>query len=87
MTKRLKRVIGIVGSPRRNGNTELIVDSIIEGAEEVGARSQKIILKDLKIGPCRACDVCTKTGSCVQQDDMENPSLYDTHQELPQSGH
>ena len=71
MTKSEKRVIGIVGSPRRNGNTELIVDSIIEGAEEVGAQSQKVILKDLKIGPCRACNVCTKTGSCVQQDDMD----------------
>ena len=71
MTKSEKRIIGIVGSPRRNGNTELIVDSIIEGAEEVGAASQKVILKDLKIAPCRACNVCTKTGSCVHQDDMD----------------
>ena len=72
MTRSKKRVIGIVGSPRRNGNTELIVDSIIEGVEEVGAQFQKIILKDMKIGPCRACNACTKTGSCVHQDDMSD---------------
>jgi multimeric flavodoxin WrbA len=72
MTKSKKRVIGIVGSPRRNGNTELIVNSIIEGAKEAGAIPQKIILKDLKIAPCRACNSCTKTGSCVHQDDMDN---------------
>jgi len=71
MTKSEKRIIGIVGSPRRNGNTEFLVDSIIEGAEEVGVISHKVILEDLKIAPCRACNVCTKTGSCVHQDDMD----------------
>ena len=71
MNKSGKQVIGIVGSPRRNGNTELIVDSIIEAAEEVGAVSQKIILNDLKISPCRACNSCTKTGSCIHKDDMD----------------
>lgn len=70
MTK--KRVIGIVGSPRYKGNTELIVDSILEGADEVGALVQKVILKDLKIAPCRACNVCTKKGSCIHQDDMKD---------------
>ena len=72
MIKSKKRVIGIVGSPRRNGNTELLVDSIMEGAEETGASSQKVILKDLDIAPCRACNSCTKTGSCVHNDDMED---------------
>lgn len=72
MTKSEKRVIGIVGSPRRNGNTELIVDSILEGAKDGGASSQKVILKELDIAPCRACNSCTKTGSCVHNDDMED---------------
>ena len=58
MTKSEKRIIGIVGSPRRNGNTELLVDSIVQGAEEMGAVSQKIILKNLEIAPCRACNSC-----------------------------
>ncbi len=71
MTKSETQVIGIVGSPRRNGNTEIIVDSIMEGAREAGALSHKILLSDLKIAPCRACNVCTKKGSCVQQDDMD----------------
>ena len=72
MNKSRKQVIGIIGSPRRNGNTEVIVDSIIEGAEEVGVVSQKVILKDLKVAPCKACNVCSKNSSCVHQDDMEN---------------
>ena len=71
MTKNKKRIIGIVGSPRRNGNTEMLVDSIIQGAKEEGAQCQKVILKDLQIAPCRACNSCTKTGSCIHQDDMD----------------
>lgn len=64
------RVLGIVGSPRRNGNTEILVDQVLRGAEEAGALAEKAILNELDISPCRACDVCQKTGQCVQQDDM-----------------
>ena len=72
MTKNEKRIIAIVGSPRRNGNTELIIDSIIEGAKYAGAVSRKVILQDLNIAPCKACNSCTKTGSCVHKDDMND---------------
>lgn len=65
-----KRVIGIVGSPRRNGNTEILVDEVLAGAEEAGAQTKKITLNDLNIAPCQACNACLKTGECVQQDDM-----------------
>lgn len=65
-----KRVLGIVGSPRRGGNTETLVDEVLRGAEEAGAQVAKIILSELNIAPCRACDGCADTGECVQRDDM-----------------
>jgi multimeric flavodoxin WrbA len=70
MTLDRKRVLGIVGSPRRGGNTDILVDEILAGAEEAGAETEKVILSKLNIGPCRACDACAKAGKCVQQDDM-----------------
>jgi multimeric flavodoxin WrbA len=70
-----KRVLGIVGSPRRGGNTEILVDEALAGAEEAGALTEKVILSELEIGPCRGCDVCGKTGQCVQQDDL--PALLE----------
>ena len=70
-----KRVLGIVGSPRRRGNTETLVDEVLRGAEEAGALVEKVILSKLDIGPCRACNACRKTGECVQRDDM--PALLE----------
>ncbi|MEJ2296890.1 MAG: flavodoxin family protein, partial [Candidatus Lokiarchaeota archaeon] len=42
-----------------------------DSAEEFGAETEKILLKDLNINPCQACDSCYKTGKCFQNDDME----------------
>jgi len=70
-----KWVLGIVGSPRRHGNTEMLVDEALRGAEEAGALVEKVILSKLDVGPCRACDACRKTGECVQRDDM--PALLE----------
>ena len=65
-----KQILGIVGSPRRGGNTEILADEVLAGAAEAGALTEKVMLSKLDIGPCRACDACKKTGKCVQQDDM-----------------
>ncbi|TEU18523.1 MAG: flavodoxin family protein [Anaerolineales bacterium] len=70
-----KRMLGIVGSPRRGGNTEILVDEVLRGAEEAGALVEKVILSELDIAPCRACDTCRKTGQCAQRDDM--PALLE----------
>ena len=75
MTAERKRVLGIVGSPRRGENTEILVDEVLAGASEAGALTEKVILSKLDIGPCRACDACGKTGKCAQQDDM--PALLE----------
>ena len=62
--------LGIVGSPRRQGNTEMLVDQVLRGAEEAGALVEKVILSTLDISPCDACQACQRTGQCVHHDDM-----------------
>ena len=64
------RALGIVGSPRRGGNTETLVDEALRGASEAGAETEKVILSELDIQPCTACNTCSRTGSCVFDDDM-----------------
>lgn len=68
-------VLGIVGSPRRGGNTEILVDEVLAGAHAAGALTEKVILNELDISPCQACHACRKTGACVQRDDM--PALLE----------
>jgi len=70
-----KRALGIVGSPRRGGNTEILVDEVLRGAEEAGAQVEKVILSELDIAPCQACGRCASTGECAQRDDM--PALLE----------
>jgi len=65
------RVLGIVGSPRRGGNTDIMVDHILAGARDAGAKVEKVMLADLKIAPCEACYECDTGGICVQDDDMK----------------
>ena len=69
--KKRVRVLGFVGSPRRGGNTEILVDEILSGASEKGALVEKIILSELDIAPCQGCDACYEIGDCVQRDDMQ----------------
>ncbi len=63
------QVLGISGSPHRHGNTETLLDAFLEGAREAGADTEKVILKDLSFTPCRGCNACHKTGTCIVDDD------------------
>jgi len=65
------RVLAIAGSPRRDGNTDLLLKEVVRGAESEGAEVKAILLRDLCIAPCRHCDSCLKTGRCVVEDDMQ----------------
>lgn len=66
-----KKVLAIVSSPRKNGNTELLVDEFVKGAQEAGHEVEKICLREKKIAPCLACEACLRNGgTCVQKDDM-----------------
>lgn len=65
------QVLGIVGSPRRGGNTDLLVDAVLAGARGRGHQVAKLHLHDLAIGPCVDCRGC-KSGArvCVVGDGM-----------------
>ena len=65
------KVLGIAGSPRRGGNTDLLLDEVMKGAAGKGAEVKTIILDYLKIDPCQHCDTCLKNGECKIQDDMQ----------------
>jgi len=65
------RVLGIAGSPRRDGNTDLLLAEVIRGAAGKGAEVKTIVLNDLKITPCQHCDACQKKGQCRIEDDMQ----------------
>jgi multimeric flavodoxin WrbA len=65
------KVLGIAGSPRRGGNTDLLLAEVMKGAASQGAEVKTIILNNLKITPCQHCDACLKTGRCRIDDDMQ----------------
>ena len=73
-------VLGIAGSPRRGGNTDLLLAEVMRGAASKGAAVKTIFLNDLKITPCQHCDACLKTGKCKIEDDMQM-----VYQELEQA--
>lgn len=64
-------ILGFAGSPRRGGNSEVLLDRVLAGAASKGAETEKIVVSNLKISPCRNCGGCEKTGQCVQRDDMQ----------------
>ncbi len=65
-------ILGINGSPRTGGNTEILLDAMLAGAEEAGATVSSVKLSNLDVSPCRACDSCKRTGECIQKDDMQD---------------
>jgi len=65
------RVLGIAGSPRKNGNTDMLLAEFMRGAESRGVETKTIILRELKYNTCIHCDGCLKDGNCVIKDDMQ----------------
>jgi multimeric flavodoxin WrbA len=65
------KVLGIAGSPRRGGNTDMLLAEVLRGASSKGAEVKTIVICDLDIAPCQHCDFCLKTGSCQFGDDMQ----------------
>ncbi len=66
------KVLGIFGSPREGGNTEILLKEALKGAEKEGAKVESLYLKNLTITPCQECHGCDQTGKCVILDDMQN---------------
>jgi multimeric flavodoxin WrbA len=66
-----KKVLVLAASPRQGGNSELLCDQFVLGAQDAGHQVEKIALREKKIGYCVACDYCQAHGGvCAQKDDM-----------------
>jgi len=65
------KVLGIMGSPRKQSNTEILLDKALEGAGEAGAEVEKVLVSKLKISPCLEIYACRKDGNCAIKDDMQ----------------
>jgi multimeric flavodoxin WrbA len=65
-----KKVLILSASPRKGGNSDLLCDQFLLGAKEAGNQTEKIFLRDKKIGYCTGCGSCIASHNCVQKDDM-----------------
>ena len=69
-------ILILSGSPRRGGNTELLVEAFVKGASQKH-HVDVVSVHDYKVNPCMGCNACFKneSNSCVQKDDM--PLIYE----------
>ncbi len=65
------KVLGIVCSPRRGGNTEIMVEEALAAAREAGAETEIVLVAGKTIAPCDACGTCFETDKCKIKDDMQ----------------
>jgi multimeric flavodoxin WrbA len=66
------KILGIYGSPRKDGNSDLLMDEALKGASSAGAEITSIRCCDLQISGCIECAGCDDTGECVIDDDMQS---------------
>lgn len=68
----MEKILVLLGSPRKNENTELLANSFVAGALEAGHEVEIIRLQNQNISACLGCNYCMKNqGKCVQKDDMQ----------------
>lgn len=66
----MKNILVISASPRKGGNSDVLCDEFIKGAQKAGHKVEKIFLRNFKVNYCTGCGVCNSTHKCVQKDDM-----------------
>lgn len=64
-------LLAIHGSPRKNGNTEILLDHFLKGINQDAISFEKIRLSELKYQPCIECGECETKGECVLEDDFK----------------
>ncbi|MDO8568606.1 MAG: flavodoxin family protein [Dehalococcoidales bacterium] len=64
------KIIAIVGSPRKNGNTENLTNHALRAIAEEGIETELVRLAGLRIDPCNACYACRQEESCSIEDDL-----------------
>ncbi len=65
------KVLGIAGSPRERSNSTFLLKTALKAAEQEGAETELILLKDKNIKHCDASWTCAETGKCDIEDDMQ----------------
>jgi len=70
--KEVKKVVALLGSPRRKGNSAILAERIARGARSAGAQIETLYIHGMKIAPCKSCYACQKPNSdgCSIDDDM-----------------
>jgi len=69
--EKVVKLLGIVGSPRKGGNTEIMVKEALSAAKQEGLETELIHLVDFNLKPCNGCRTCFETKNCVIEDDVE----------------
>ena len=68
------KLLAFVGSPRKGGNTDVLVDEALDAFREAGGATEKVFLSSLNINPCQGCFACMPEDGldsvCVTRDDM-----------------
>lgn len=78
----MTKILIFNGSPRKKGNTSVLIEECIRGIKDSGKEAEVFFLNNMTIKPCQFCDWCIKNNalSCVQKDDMNEfyPKLLDS---------
>ena len=64
-------MLGIMGSPRKRSNTDLLLESALKGVREAGAETKKLLVSELRVSPCMEIYECRNEGNCPIKDDMQ----------------
>ncbi len=67
----MKNILALYGSPRKRGNTAILLEQAVRGATDGGAAVEEIFLRDLSISPCLEIYACRATGRCSMRDDFD----------------
>jgi len=62
--------VGIAGSPRKGGNSALLLEAALRGAKQAGAKTRRVYLNGMSFRGCQACMRCEKSGVCPLKDDL-----------------
>jgi multimeric flavodoxin WrbA len=65
------RLLGISCSPRKKGNTEILVNEALKAAAEAGWQTDTFFMSGKQVAPCAACGRCHREGACAIKDDMQ----------------
>ncbi|MBU6997103.1 MAG: flavodoxin family protein [Theionarchaea archaeon] len=64
------KVVGVVGSPRKKGNTSFLMEEVLRAVEDPVIETDILYLSDYVIEECDGCDLCVRDRQCPKDDDM-----------------